>query len=129
MKNTFKKLIIAFLITCLGIYTISCTKRILVPMNRDSLENEDFLHVKLTSGKEVKVKDPRLENGVLIGLTPVYETRPGPYKEIKVFFDQIDSIEAERFSLKKTFITLAGIALILGIFSFYLSQYEEGGFN
>ena len=127
MKGIFKKLLITFLIICLGIHTISCTKRVLVPMDRNFLEKESLLRVKLISGKEVKVKEPRFKDGVLIGLTPVYETRPGPDKEIKISLNQIESITVERHSWKKTIITFTSIASAFGVFYYYI--LKEGGSN
>ena len=126
MKGIFKKLLVTFLIICLGIYIISCTKRVFVPINRNFLEKESFLHVKLISGKEVKVKEPRFEDGMLLGLTPVYETRPGPDKEIKISLNQIESITVERHSWKKTIITFTAIASAFVVFYLYTSQYKNG---
>lgn len=126
-KKILKKLLVIFQITSF-VTNISCSKRVLVPMDHNSLEKESLLHVKLTSGKQVKVKEPRFKEGVLTGLTPIYKTRPGPYKEIRIFLDEIESIKVERFSSQKTILTLGAIALVLGTFSLYLSQWE-GGFN
>ena len=48
-------------------------------MDRD-LPEESLVYVKLKFGQEVKVKEPRFEDGYLLGTTPVYKTRPGPDK-------------------------------------------------
>lgn len=122
-----KELSVIFLIITFAVNTLSCTKRVLVPMDRNFLEKESLLHVKLTSGKEVKVKEPRFEDGMLLGLTPVYETRPGPERAIKISLDQIESINVERHSWKKTIITFTALASAFGVFYYYILRL--GGYN
>ena len=125
-KKIIKNVRVIFLIATFSANMISCTKRVLVPMDHDFLEKESLLYVKLSSGKEVKVKEPRLVDGALIGLTPVYETRPGPSKEIKISLDEIESINVERFSSQKTIITFTAIASGFVLFYLYTSQYKNG---
>ena len=119
-----KRLSVIFLIIAFSLNTIGCTKRVLVPMDRNSLEKESILYVKLTSGKEVKVKGPRFEDGFLSGKTPVYETRPGPDKEIKINVKKIDSIRVERFNRRKTIVSLTAMVVILGIFFYFISHAD-----
>ncbi len=122
------RLSVLFLIIAFSLNTIGCTKRVLVPMDRNSLEKESILYVKLSSGKEVKVKGPRFEDGFLLGKTPLYDARPGPYKEIKINMKEIASIRVERPDQRKTIIALTTIAWILGMFMYLLSQFD-GGWN
>ena len=117
-----KRFTVLFLIIAFSLNTIGCTKRVLVPMDRNSLEKESILFVKLTSGKEVKVKEPRFENGFLLGKTPLYETRPGPYKSIKINVKEIDLIRVERFNRRKTIVSSTVTALILGTLVYFISQ-------
>ena len=124
-KKILKRLSVIFLITSF-LTNIGCTTRVLVPMDHNFLEKESLLHVKLTSGKEVKVKEPRFEDGVLTGLTPFYNTRPGPDFKITINLSEIKSISVERIDRKKTIITFAAIASALGVFYLYTSQYKNG---
>ena len=102
-------------------HLLACNKRVPVPIDPPTLKRERLLHIKLTSGTEVKVKEPTFEDGFLLGKTPLYDTRPGPDKEIKIPIDEIESIKVERPSLKKTTIALSAVALTFGIFYYFVS--------
>ncbi len=110
---------IFFLLVCFNVSTFACSHRILAPMEPEKLQQERLLYVKLISGKEIKVKKPRFDEEHLCGLTPRYDTRPGPYEEIKIALDDIVSIKVERYDQKKTIVSLTAVAISLALF-FYI---------
>jgi len=105
---------------------VACSKTVSVPIDPPKLEQERLLHVKLISGKEVKVKEPRFEGGFLLGKTPIYDTRPGTDKEINIPMDEIESIRVERFSSQRTIMVSTIIVATFGVFYYFVSQYEDG---
>ena len=92
-------------------HIVGCTTLVSVPTAHSSLEDEKVLYVELSSGKEIKVKEPRFEDDVLAGITPKYGSLSGPYEEIRIPLDRIALIRVERFSSKKTIIALSVIAV------------------
>ena len=117
-KKISKKLLVTFLLITFSANMISCTKRVLVPMNH-FLEKENVLHVKLISGKEVIVKEPRFKDGVLTGLTPLYDTLSGPDFKITINVYEIKSISVDRIKPKKTIALITTIVVSIVTF-FYL---------
>lgn len=95
-------------------------------MNPESLQKERLLHVKLVSGKEINVREPKFTKTFLLGKIPLYDSRPGPYKEIKVPLNEIDSIRVERFSPPKTLLVVAIIVTTLGLFQAFASSWGSG---
>ncbi len=77
-------------------------------MDRD-LPEESLVYVKLKTGQEIKVKEPRIDDGVLTGLTPLSDTLPGLETEIRINVYEIKSISVERIEHKKSIIVLATI--------------------
>ena len=126
MQKVIYRFFVFFIIFIFISHIIACTKRVSVPMDPNKLERERLLHVKLISGKEVKVKKPKFENGFLLGKTPLYDTRPGPEKDVKIPVNQIESITVERYSRQKTIITIAFITLTFGMFYIFFAQFEDG---
>lgn len=121
------KVFIFVLLSVLLTNIIACTKRISIPVQSPLIEKERLLHVELSSGKKVKVKEPRFKEGFLFGKTPIYETRPGPEKEIKISLEEIKSIEVERYDGTKTLISLTVIPLAVGAFFYILIQSAGAG--
>ncbi len=115
-----------FLLVCFYFFLFACSKRILAPMNPESLQKERLLHVKLVSGKEINVREPKFTKTFLLGKIPLYDSRPGPYKEIKVPLNEIDSIRVERFSPPKTLLVVAIIVTTLGLFQAFASSWGSG---
>ena len=121
-KNVSVRYCLSWMVLICALPFQSCTTKVLVAMDPAKLEKERLLHVKLLSGKEVKVKEPRFEHGKLYGLTPLYDTRPGPDKEIVIAVDQIESIRVERYDANKTIVSLTALAVATAIVAFALSQ-------
>ena len=107
-------------------HIIACTNLVTIRMDSPRLESDRLLHVELTSGQEIKVKDHRIEDGFLLGKTPKYHSLSGPYVAIKISLDQIKLVRVERFSSKKTVITIAVITFAVGMFFYYVSQLDLG---
>ena len=118
--------LVLFMIFVFVVNIVACTKRVSVPIVPPELEKERLLHVKLISGKEIKVKEPRFEGGFLLGKTPIYDTRPDPDKEVKISLDNIESIRVERFSSQRTIMVSTIIVVTFGLFYYFVSQFEDG---
>ncbi len=101
----------------------ACASRVKVPVNPPELRKESLLHVKLLSGRNVKVKKPKFKGEYLLGFTPLHHTRPGPEKEIKIALNEIESIRVERYNKTKTIIFAASAAVMVGSFIYLVSLY------
>ena len=122
----FDKCLVWFILIVFNVHIIGCTTLAPVSIEPESLEKEKVLHIELTSGEKIRLKDSKLENGFLVGLTPKYDTLSGPYEEIRISLDRIKLIQIERFSSKKTIITLTVVTIGIGVFLYYVTQFDLG---
>ena len=59
-KNVNVRYFLSWMVLICTLPFLSCTTKVLVAMDPAKLEKERLLHAKLLSGKEVKVKEPRI---------------------------------------------------------------------
>ena len=124
----YRSLVFAIIVVFMA-HIVGCTTLVSVPTAHASLEDEKVLYVELSSGKKIKVKEPRFEDDVLAGITPKYGNLSGPYEEIRIPLHQIALIRVERFSSKKTILTLAGLTFAVGTFFYFISQLPVAKLN
>jgi hypothetical protein len=95
------------MIIAFGAHAIGCTTLVSVPMNTPRLREEKVLYLELSSGKKIKVKEARFEDGFLTGIAPKYDSHSGPYEQVKIPWNQISLIKVERHSSEKPSLPVA----------------------
>lgn len=83
--------------------TLSCTKPLPINIDDSQLTKQKVLHVKLKSGENYIMREPRLMNQYLFGKIWIDDMRTKE-KEIKISLADIQSIKSERYSLTQTII-------------------------
>lgn len=83
--------------------TLSCTKPLPINIDDSQLTKQKVLHVKLKSGENYIMREPRLMKQYLFGKIWIDDMRTKE-KEIKISLADIQSIKSERYSLTQTII-------------------------
>lgn len=83
--------------------TLSCTKPLPINIDDSQLTMQKVLHVKLKSGENYILREPRIVDQHLFGKIWIDELRTQE-KEIKISLSDIQSIRSERYSLAQTII-------------------------
>lgn len=83
--------------------TLSCTKPLPINIDDSQLTKQKVLHIKLKSGENYIMREPRLMKQYLFGKIWIDDMRTKE-KEIKISLADIQSIKSERYSLTQTII-------------------------
>ncbi len=118
-RSLVNEVFIFILIVILFFNSTACMKRVPVPLDAGEIQSHDTIIVHLKSGIDYKLKNPKSEEGYLIGMYSNHQ--------IKISLKEIKSIETERPNKKKFIISYVIIMGSLAVFAILF--YPFGAFE